>query len=96
MKQMTRGLLIAALLAGISTAGAQSRSYNSPFPYVPLDQETWQAMDRDLHKVPMSEEAHIALRQIMNQYLQVAHQRDAQAKAAETAARAEAERKPKE
>ena len=65
-------------------------------PYVPLDQAQWEAMDRDIHKAPMSEEAHQFVHQVMTAYMRDAQQRAAQAKAREDAAKAEAERKAQE
>lgn len=76
----------------VSSASAQQQ----PQPYVPLDQAQWEAMDRDIHKAPMSEEAHQFVHQVMAAYMRDAQQRATQAKAREDAAKAEAERKAKE
>ncbi len=86
--------LIASLI-GLSTV-VSVYAQQSPQPYVPLDQAQWEAMDRDIHKAPMSEEAHQFVHQVMTAYMRDAQQRAAQAKAREDAAKAESERKAQE
>ncbi len=60
---MKLSLLTAAFVLIVFPAFAQQ-----PQPYVPLDQAQWEAMDRDIHKAPMSEEAHQFVHQVMAAY----------------------------
>ena len=52
--------------------------------YAPPDQQLWELLDRELHKLAMSEDAHVGVRAIMQQVQREAQARASRARADET------------
>ena len=80
-----RSVIVIAAVMFIGAAAAQEQKS------VTFTLPQWEAMDRDLHKVSMPEEAHQAIRQIMNQYSDALVKQAAAADAAKARVAAEVE-----
>lgn len=64
-------------------AFAASSPSSAEQTYYPPDQELWSALDREIHKLAMSEDTHVAIHALMNKVQDEARIRAARAKALE-------------